>query len=170
MKIVQAMVRVRGTYMIYILACSEHQPLIRANYQLQTPNQVHRLKMCRPLPNFSRSLPRCKPTRTRSFAGSSWRGNWLGMGELPPRLGAQLSMQDTRRRNLRKASRSAVGPVRPVRLNNLHKHSHGLLVSATSSAPDLGLCLSLEPLRNTVLLVGEEVVENVFSDFLSGRW
>ena len=77
-------------------------------------------------------------------------------------------MQDTRRRNLRKASRTAVGPVRPVRLNNLHKHSHGLRVSATFPASDLGLCLSLEPLRNTVLLVGEEVVENDFSIFRSG--
>ena len=62
-------------------------------------------------------------------------------------------------RNLRKASRTAVGPVRPVRLNNLHKHSHGLLVPATSPASDLGLCLGLESLRNTVLLIGDEVVE-----------
>ena len=73
-------------------------------------------------------------------------------------------------RNLRKPSRAAVGPVRPVRLNNLHKHSHGLLVSATSSASDVGLCLGLESLENTVLLVGDEIVENAFSTFRSGRW
>lgn len=60
----------------------------------------------------------------------------------------------------------SVGPVRPVRLNNLHKHSHGLLISATSPASDLGLCLGLEPLRNTMLLIGDdEVVENAFSNF-----
>ena len=78
-------------------------------------------------------------------------------------------MQDTRRRNLRKASRTAVGPVRRVRLNNLHKHSHGLLVSATSLASDLGLCLGLEPLRNTALVIGDEAMENTFSIFWSGR-
>ena len=62
-------------------------------------------------------------------------------------------------RNLRKASRTAVGSVRPIRLNNLHKHSHALLVSAASPTSDLGLCLGLESRRHTVLLVGYEAVE-----------
>ena len=128
------------------------------------PHEVHRFRTCGPLLNFGRSLPGCKHTRKRSFAGSFWRANWLGIGELPPRLGAQLSMQDTRRRNLRKVSRTAVGSVRPVRLNNFHKHSHGLLVSATSPAFDFGLCLGFEALRNTMLLIGDdEVVGNAFS-------
>ena len=65
-------------------------------------------------------------------------------------------------RNLRKASRTAVGPVRPVKLNNLHKHSHGLLVSAISRASDLGLCLGLTSLRNAVLLLGYEVAFLIF--------
>lgn len=72
--------------------------------------------------------------------------------------------------NLRKPSRTAVGPVKPVRLNNLHKHLHCLLVSATSSASDLGFCLGVDSLENTVLLVGDEIVENAFSTFRSGRW
>ena len=75
-------------------------------------------------------------------------------------------MQDTRRRNLRKASRTAVGPVRRVRLNNLHKHSHGLLVSAGSPASDLELYLGLELLRNTALLIGDKAMEDTFSVFL----
>ena len=71
-------------------------------------------------------------------------------------------------RNLRKASHTAVGPVRPVRLNYLHKRSHGLLVSATSPASGLGLCLGRESLRHTVLLIGDKVVGNAFSIFRSG--
>ena len=143
--------------MIYVLTYAEHQPLIRAIVNSGDPMRCIDLDPCQTL-----------------VAGSFWRANWLGIGDLPPRLGAQLSMmQDTRRlqvRNLRKPSRAAVGPVRPVRLNNLHKHSHGLIVSATSSASDVGLCLGLESLENTVLLVGDEIVENAFSTFRSGRW